>query len=168
MHRLRVRQSLRILAVIAGLGAAGCSPDDPNELDQMRQDVLRINGHAFDVWVADTPEVRTRGLMFVKKEEMAPLPDGTQRGMLFVWSEDQPQAQGFWMRNTIIPLDIAFIRASGEIVTIRTMAPLDERLYYSEAPFRYALEVNAHVFSDLGIRKGDHLEIPESLLKRSR
>jgi uncharacterized membrane protein (UPF0127 family) len=168
MHRLRVRRSLLVVGAAAGLSAAGCSPDDPNELDQMHQDVVRINGHAFSVWVADTPEVRTRGLMFVEKEEMAPLPDGTQRGMLFVWSQDQSRNQGFWMRNTVIPLDIAFIRASGEIVTIRTMAPLDERLYYSEAPFRYALEVNAHVFSDLGIRKGARVEIPESLLKQSR
>jgi uncharacterized membrane protein (UPF0127 family) len=168
MHRFRVRRALLWVGAAAGLSAAGCSPDDPNQLDQMQEGVVKISDHAFRVWVADTPEVRTRGLMFVEKEEMAPLSDGTPRGMLFIWTQDQPRAQGFWMRNTVIPLDIAFIRDNGEIITIRTMAPLDERLYYSEAPFRYALEVNAHVFSDLGIRKGDHVEIPESVLKQSR
>jgi uncharacterized membrane protein (UPF0127 family) len=71
------------------------------------------------------------------------------------------------MKNTIIPLDIAFVRVDGRIVSIRTMAPRDTRNYYSKAPYRFALEVNANTFSRLGIKEGDTIEIPKSLLKAS-
>ena len=146
-------------------GCAGCSPGEPNALDRMRADVVLIEGHAFKVWIAETAEEVERGLMFVTKEQMAALEDGTERGMLFVF--DFERTTGFWMRNTVIPLDIAFIRADGTIVTIHTMVPLDERSYRPTEPYRYALEVSANVFSRLGIRTGDNVQLPESVLKRS-
>jgi uncharacterized membrane protein (UPF0127 family) len=72
------------------------------------------------------------------------------------------------MKNTIIPLDIAFIRTDGTIVNIDTMAPLDTRQYYPKGPYRYALEVRANVFSRLRVRSGDHVAIPDGLLKDAR
>lgn len=149
-----------VMPMLAYLSCVGCGPDEPNVLDEMRTDTVRINDYAFKVWIAESSEEVQRGLMFVTKEEMAPLEDGTERGMLFVF--DYERTTGFWMRNTIIPLDIAFIRADGTIVTVHTMAPLDERNYMPGEPYRYALEVNANIFSKFGIRKGDHVEIPET------
>ncbi|MFH0981920.1 MAG: DUF192 domain-containing protein [Planctomycetota bacterium] len=146
------------------LSLAGCGPDEPNTLEKMPTAIVRIKDHSFKVWIADDPQETTRGLMFVTKEQMAPLADGTERGMLFVFDYDH--STGFWMRNTMIPLDIAFIRVDGTIVTIRTMAPFDERSYLASEPYRYALEVNANVFSRIGIRAGDHVPIPDSVLKR--
>jgi uncharacterized membrane protein (UPF0127 family) len=119
------------------------------------------------VWVADDDDERERGLMFVTAEEMAALPDGTERGMWFIFDAEQSARHGFWMKNTIIPLDIAFVRSDGRIVSIRTMAPRDTRHYYPKAPYRFALEVNANTFSRLGIKEGDGIEIPKSLLKAS-
>ncbi len=157
---------VRTVPLLALFVCAGCGPSEPNVLDQMPTDIVLIEDHAFKVWIAKRAEEVERGLMFVTKEEMAPLEDGTERGMLFVFDYDR--TTGFWMRNTIIPLDIAFIRADGTIVTIHTMAPYDERSYRPGAPYRYALEVNANVFSRLEVRSGDHVQIPESVLKGSQ
>ena len=148
------------------LSTLACGPNEPNRLETLPTDTVRINNHAFKVWVADESEEQTRGLMKVTAEQMAPLEDGTERGMWFLFSSDR--STGFWMRNTIIPLDIAFIRSDGVIVTTHTMIPLDESLYRPTEPYRYALEVNANVFARDGIKKGDRVEIPEALLNRGQ
>ena len=98
---------------------------------------------------------------------MAPLPDGTERGMIFVF--DRSVRDSFWMKNTIIPLDIAYIDTNGKIVTTYTMAPLDTRSghYRPDSPYRYAIEINARRLSELGVEKGDVLEIPASVLKQT-
>ncbi len=143
------------------LACFGCSPDKPNKLDKMHRAAITINEARFDAWVADNEEERERGLMFVGPEEMADLPDGAHRAMLFVFDYDQYLS--FWMKNTIIPLDIAYIDSDGVIVSIHTMAPLDTRSgqYQSATPARYALEVNANLLGELGIKKGDQVVIPD-------
>jgi uncharacterized membrane protein (UPF0127 family) len=158
-----------VAALLATLGpflSAGCGPNEPNRLEAMPQDTVTINDRAFKVWLADESEEQTRGLMFVTAEEMAPLPNGTERGMWFLFPTDR--STGFWMRNTIIPLDIAYVRSDGVIVTTHTMVPLDESIYRPSEPYRYALEVNANVFARDGIKKGDRVQIPQALLKRGQ
>jgi len=158
--------SLGVISVSLCLGA-GCEPrraQDLSRLDEMQTVDLDIKGHAFRCWVADNDDTREAGLMNVAPDLMADLPDGTHRGMLFVFPSDNPAHHGFWMKNTVIPLDIAFIRANGVIVTIRTMAPHDLRHTSATAPYRYALEVNANLFSDLDINEGDTIELPNSVL----
>lgn len=151
-------------AMIATLSTAGCAPNDPNPLDELGTVRLTIKGQAFELWIANTTEERTKGLMFITKEQMAPLPDGTERGMIFIF----PYAlrAGFWMKNTIIPLDIAYVQTNGTVVATYTMAPLDARQgqYRSRLPARFAIEVNANVLTDLGLGENDVLEIPPSLL----
>ncbi|MHC4091034.1 MAG: DUF192 domain-containing protein [Planctomycetota bacterium] len=132
----------------------------------MPETSVRVKEHSFRVWVADDDEERERGLMHVTADEMAPLADGTERGMVFVFPREQ--RHGFWMKDTIIPLDIAFIRTDGTIVTIHTMAPLDTRGYHPKGPYRYALEVRGNLFSRLKVHTGDRVEIPDSLLKGAR
>ena len=153
--------------VAASCLPAGCSPDEPNDLDKLAKVHMVIKGARFELWVVDTPDKRERGLMFITAEQMAPLPDGTHRGMLFVF--EHQQHQNFWMKNTIIPLDVAYIATDGTVVATHTMAPLDERSahYPSGAPARYALEVNANLLAELGLRKGDRVEIPSTALKGS-
>ncbi len=152
---------------LAGI-PAGCSPDEPNPLDSMEQVNVQIGEHTFKAWLADDPDERERGLMHVTADQMAPLPDGTERAMVFVFAEQQQRGHGFWMKNTIIPLDIAFIRTDGTIANIRTMAPLDTRGYFAKGPYRYALEVRGNLFSELKIKSGDMVRIPDSLLKHAR
>lgn len=85
------------------------------------------------------------------------------QGMLFVFPEEGYQS--FWMKNTLIPLDIAFARMDGTIVTIETMPPLTLRNFYSLEPVMFALEVKAGTFARLGVTEGDRLEIPPEVFK---
>ena len=101
--------------------------------------------------IAQTPEERSRGLMFRKN-----LPDG--EGMLFVFDRDE--ILSFWMRNTYIPLSIAFIFSDGRIFEIRDMHPHDETSVRSSRSGRYALEVPQGWFSRAGVQVGDVIRIP--------
>lgn len=100
--------------------------------------------------VAATPEERERGLMH--RDELL---EGA--GMLFVFEDSQERS--FWMANTYIPLDIAYMDADFAIVSILAMRPLDTNLYPSGAPAMYALEVPQGWFATHGIEVGDRAEV---------
>ncbi|CAN5679179.1 hypothetical protein BH23GEM11_BH23GEM11_08200 [soil metagenome] len=100
--------------------------------------------------VADTPESRERGLMH--RTELA---DG--EGMLFVYSS--MATRSFWMRNTFIPLDIAFLDARQIIVDIQQMEPETETLHESSAPAMFALEVPQGWYAARDIRVGAQAQI---------
>jgi uncharacterized membrane protein (UPF0127 family) len=146
---------------------ASCTPaPSPEGLDQLGSVDLRIKEQPFRLWIADDHAEQAQGLMYVTAERMAPLPDGTERGMIFVF--DHEREMSFWMRNTIIPLDIAYLDTSGNVVKTYTMAPLDDRpgQYSSIDPARFAIEVNAGVLQRIGLKEGDTLAVPPNLLKR--
>lgn len=114
--------------------------------------------HGFNVEVADTEQERARGLMF--REEMA-----ADAGMLFVYPDSAPRA--FWMRNTLIPLDIIFADARGTVVSIAANAvPGDETPLPSDGAAQFVLEVNGGVAQRLGITAGHsvlrHRAIPSA------
>lgn len=152
--------------VALALGLSGCAPTKGNDLTKMDKAKLTINGHVFDVWIARTEDERERGLMFVTPDQLAPEEDGAERGMLFLFETQKPLS--FWMKNTVTPLDIAFINSDKSIVATHTMKPLDESTYPSDRPAKYALEVRAQVFKTLGIRVGDAVVIPDDVLKTPR
>jgi uncharacterized membrane protein (UPF0127 family) len=101
------------------------------------------------VEIADTPAKRQRGLM----ERTALAEDA---GMLFVYGREVTNA--FYMKDTLIPLSIAFIDPQGRIVDIQDMQPLDETDHYPAAPYQYALEVNQGFFAEHGIQVGNMLQ----------
>ncbi len=111
-----------------------------------------------DVEIADSFIERQRGLM--ERTELA-----ENAGMLFVF--DREQALSFWMRNTIIPLSIAYIDRRGRIVDIQDMEPLDETSHPSAEPAQYALEVNQGFFRERGVEVGDAVELPQAGLAAS-
>jgi uncharacterized membrane protein (UPF0127 family) len=158
-----------LLSVACGAGSTEVAAEitgPKNDLPKMKRAVVNIKGHAFDAWLAFTPQEQQTGLMNTTAAEMAPTPDGHDRGMLFVFDDDR--VRGFWMLNTIIPLDIAYIRSDGTIVRIDTMPPLELRIFSSVEPAQFALEVNAGRFKALGIIEGDRVEIPDGVLKTVR
>ncbi|SJZ50153.1 DUF192 domain-containing protein [Consotaella salsifontis] len=105
--------------------------------------------HAISVEVADTPETRATGLMF--RESM---PD--DHGMLFVF--DEPRPVTFWMKNTLIPLDMLFLDDHGVITRIAANAqPLSLSLIDSEGPVRFVLELNGGAAARLKAQPGDRL-----------
>lgn len=123
-------------------------------------EVVRINasgGETVEVRaeIADNDAERQRGLM----ERTALAEDA---GMLFVFGFELPRS--FWMRNTLIPLSIAYIDSEGRIVDLQDMEPLDDEPphYASAEPAQYALEVNQGFFDDNGVEVGDTVELPET------
>ena len=109
--------------------------------------------NCFNVTVAETEAERTRGLMFRTKLDC-------QQGMLFVFGSQD--IYGFWMKNTLIPLDIIWIDKDKRVVFIKRSAqPCREEecpVIYPEAEAVYVLELNAGVSNDIGLEVGDSLE----------
>lgn len=103
---------------------------------------------ALSAWVADTPEKRALGLM-----HRTELPDDA--GMIFVFAQDH--SGGFWMKNTRIPLAIAYLSAEAEVLAILEMEPCEADpcpVYDPGTPYRYAVEANAGWFSEHGVGPG--------------
>lgn len=109
---------------------------------------LQIGNHSIRAEIANTPESRTSGLMFRRQ-----LADSS--GMIFVFP--QPRRVSMWMKNTLIPLSVAFIDAQGRIVNIEEMQPHSEQTHSSDGKATYALEMNQGWFKKRGIRKGQQV-----------
>lgn len=105
--------------------------------------------HRFKVEVARTPQEQQAGLMF--RTSLA-----GDRGMIFPY--DPPQDVAFWMKNTLIPLDMVFIRADGTIARITTAKALDETPVPGGEPVAAVLELRAGRASELNIREGDRVD----------
>ena len=109
-----------------------------------------VMGHDLTIELATTPEARTCGLSLRDS-----LP--ANRGMLFVYAE--PEILTFWMKNTRMPLSIAFIDADGRVVSIQKMNPFPTTtVYASPVPALYALEVNQGWFEENEVNVGDVVE----------
>ena len=104
------------------------------------------------VEIANTEAARERGLM--GRTALA-----EDAGMLFVF--DREQRLSFWMKDTLIPLSIAYIDGRARIVDIQDMQPLDETTHPSAEPAQYALEVNQGFFEERGIEVGNEVVLPE-------
>ncbi|MGO8989620.1 MAG: DUF192 domain-containing protein [bacterium] len=107
---------------------------------------LYIHGKEIWVEVAKTPEERNHGLMGRKHL-------GKDEGMLFIFETED--YHGFWMKDTIVPLSIAFIDKDGRIVSITNMRPQTLDSHLPPTPVLYALEMNKGWFSSHGIKTGD-------------
>ena len=109
------------------------------------------------VEIADTPSERSKGLMFREK-----LP--IDQGMLFIFPEEDER--GFWMKNTLIPLDMIFIDSKGEIVNVEEAVPEpntsdeDLKIYRSGEPAKYVIETNSSFTERKNVEEGDRVEIP--------
>jgi hypothetical protein len=129
-------------------------PPEPRKtaVQESRPGRIRVEIKEAVLWaeLADRPASREQGLMFRRS-----LPE--DEAMLFVF--EYPQMQSFWMRNTYLPLDIAFLSEQKVIINILTMKPLDEGpRYRSLAPALYVIETNAGWFQKNGIKPGDRAE----------
>lgn len=114
---------------------------------------IRVEFEQAGLWVelATTPGERRKGLSGRKELEQ-------DRGMLFVWPDSAPRR--FWMKDTSIPLSVAFLTERGRILNIARMEPSQtERTYPSQGPAKYALEVNRGWFARHGIGPGDRARL---------
>lgn len=115
-----------------------------------KQALVEINGQQLKVELADTWELRARGLMH--RTELC-----QQCGMLFQF--EQERLISMWMKNTLIPLDVAYFKQDGEIIDIRQMQPLDLTSVPSSEPVYYALEMNQGWFAANGVKEGDYINV---------
>jgi len=114
----------------------------------MPQAELTIGMYRIVAEVAATQEDRMRGLM--QRKSMPP-----SRGMLFVFTEQQRHCM--WMKNTLLPLSVAFMDESGRILNVEDMQPQTEDSHCAARPARFALEMNLGWFAERGIKAGDTL-----------
>jgi uncharacterized membrane protein (UPF0127 family) len=117
--------------------------------DRMETKDLVVGDAALIVEIADTPEARKTGLMNRESLDYG-------RGMLFVFEREQKLS--FWMKNTSIPLSIAYISKSGVIREIHPLEPFSQSPVYSQHSVLYALEVNRGWFGEQGVSVGDRIQ----------
>jgi len=114
---------------------------------------LTLAGRRLAAELADTPELRSRGLMY--RTDLGP-----DQGMLFIF--DQAERHCMWMRNTPLPLSVAFIDASGKIINLADMTPFSDTAHCATRPARYAVETRQGWFARNGVGPGDRVRgIPD-------
>jgi uncharacterized membrane protein (UPF0127 family) len=149
-----------IVAVAGILYFIGCKTS--REVHPRNYHPLTIENVTAYVTIANSEEEHTTGLMY--RHSLPP-----DCGMLFTYPK--PQHMSFWMKNTFVPLSIAFIRSDGVVGEILDMMPDDGRpdyllpRYYSQDPAQYALEMAQGWFQKHGIGKGSQITFPASLRK---
>ena len=136
---------LAALALAAVAAAAVHAQSQPQDLAAA---TLTVGMHNIRAQLAVTPQQRQIGLMF-----RASMPN--HEGMLFVFEDASPQC--FWMRNTLIPLSIAFLADDGTVVNLADMKPQSDDSHCSAKPVRYALEMNQGWFTKRGVKPGTRI-----------
>ncbi|MBK1733590.1 DUF192 domain-containing protein [Thiococcus pfennigii] len=134
---------LHLVPILLLLGLVAAATAAP-----LPQADIAVGPHRLTVELALEPADRQIGLM-----HRPSLP--ADQGMLFVFPNDGRRCM--WMRNTLIPLSVAFIAADGSILNLADMAPLNDATHCSRGPIRYALEVNRGWFAERGIAAGDRI-----------
>jgi uncharacterized protein len=158
---MRIRRCARIfffaIALLAGWTAAGAqNVESLDHFPQMQAEIATPAGPLrFKIWFADTPARSEQGLMFVHSL-------AHDQGMLFSRNSDAPMA--IWMKNTLIPLDILFVDAHGQIIFIRHSAtPQSEAIIRVPAPIatpaEAVLELAGGECDRRHISQGDHLSV---------
>jgi uncharacterized membrane protein (UPF0127 family) len=153
------------LASAPSVSLTGCKPDQPGaattqqattESSPSRLPTTRmaIGGETFNLEIAYRPEDQETGLM--NRKSMA-----ADHGMIFVFPAERNLT--FWMKNTLIPLDIIYVDRGGSVVSVKHMKPLDETGVPSDGPAMYAIELNAGAAARAGVKAGDVLKVPDDL-----
>lgn len=120
-------------------------------LKNLKTKWVRINGNNVQIYIVDNDETRTEGLMYVQDNELK-----INQAMLFVYPVSTYLS--FYMRNTYIPLDIAFITSDGYVINVDRMNPHSLHSHWSRGPVKYALEMKKGAFSRFGIVPGVHIK----------
>ena len=136
------------------LTQSGCARNRGPQPQSLPKANITLGERSIAVEIANTPEQRAIGMMYRKKL-------GPDEGMLFIFERDQNLS--FYMKNTFVPLSIAFIRSDGIISNIANMEPRTLNPHHSRTPSRYALEMPQGWFIEHSIRGGSKVGIPPEL-----
>jgi uncharacterized membrane protein (UPF0127 family) len=145
MHNAAVRldraAAARFLAALAFLAASLAHADVAFKATR-----VKVGGHTLNAQIAATEPQRMQGLMFREKL-------GHDDAMVFIF--DEPGYQSMWMKNTLIPLSVAFIDGEGRILNILDMEPQTLDTHTSAGPALYAIETNRGWFEEKKIKPGE-------------
>lgn len=132
-------------------------PERLYQLSELKKAKIKVGEHVLEVWVVDTELKRQEGMMFLRSGDFT-----EKQGFLFVFAYEQPLR--FWMKNTLVDLDIAYIGANKAINSIYTMKSLDTITdYSSRRASMYALEVKDGWFARNKVPVGTKVEIPKDI-----
>jgi hypothetical protein len=130
-------------------------PANPNRIYQLRalsRRWVKTPKTSIPVWVMDTESKRAEGMMFLTNKEVK-----DTEGMLFVFPDESPRS--FWMRNTILRLDICYLTKSGKVLNVAKARPYDESPVPSSGSATYVLELKLGMATKLGVKPGVTLKI---------
>jgi len=149
-----------VLLVLAACGGGGGGDDDAGGagLGGFATATVVVGDVPFAAWLADSDAQRRQGFMGATEEQLAPLADGTPRGMLFSYASDSRLS--FFMRGTSVPLDLAYATSDGRIAEVHRLEPFDETSVVAGVPVRYAFEARQGTFARFGIGIGDRIVLP--------
>jgi len=125
-------------------------------------ETVRLAGQPFRLWLMDTDSKRQEGMMWLKPNEVA-----DDQGMIFIFPQVQPAVaaggmpRGFWMQNTLVPLDIIFVADDGRVLNIGKGVPLSEVNVPTAGAFRYVIELKQGTAARLGLKPGTRLTLPK-------
>ena len=159
LERMRWLLALAAVPMFASASFACRAEREPALYPTIEIAVAGPDGHeaTLTVEVVHRPRERQQGLMF--RRSLA-----EDRGMLFLYASDRDG--GFWMKDTYIPLTIAYIDAEWRVLELRSGRPLDETVLTPGQPYRYVLEVNEGWFDRNRLNNGARLIVPEDQLPR--
>lgn len=143
---MAIRTPKPLLWLVIVLASMGCQAQ--SQAQDLPRITLNAGIHNITAELAMSPDERATGLMF--RQSMPP-----NQGMLFVF--DQAEQQCFWMKNTLIPLDVAFIADDGTVINIEHMKPQTLDNHCSAKPVRMVLEMNDGWFARKGVSAGSRL-----------
>lgn len=158
----RVKAAVAIVLVISAIWfSATCMRSQgalSHQVPALPTVKIRLDHSVFTLWVAATEAQKEKGLMNVTSL-------AANRGMIFLFQP--PQTARFWMKNTLIPLDILFILKSGKITNCLTM-PVDngKKIYISRGPISFAIELKVGTIRRCGLRVGQFVKLPIQRLKQ--
>lgn len=131
-------------------------PERLRQLKDHAKDTVVINGHKIEVFLALNDSTRAEGLMHVLEKHLK-----NDQGMIFAFWDEKPRQ--FWMQNTKIDLDLAYISTKGKIQSIHHMIALNEKPVPGKGPAMYVLEMKHGAFKRLGIKEGMIAKIPPAV-----
>ncbi len=133
-------------------------PDRVNQLADLQKATIRIGGHKIDVWVMDNDSKREEGMMFLKDKDVA-----ANQGMIFIFPAPQQASNGFWMHNTLIPLDIIYVSPNKTVLNVQHGKPKNDTNLPSTDTYGSVIELKGGEAEKLGIVHGTKVEIPSTV-----
>jgi len=149
-----------ITAMTVATLASSCKQEVKGPINRnLPTTTMRLGNEQFTLEVADEDKEREVGLM--NRRSMP-----ADHGMIFVFPQESRLS--FYMKNTLIPLDILYLDGDGDVVSVHQMQPLDLTSIPSRAPAKYAIELNLGTAARLGLKPGDHLDVPKDAATTDR